>query len=73
MKQIARGVAEVYGSYQMEELVTERSSRHEAHIDKLLARIHYEIPSTEAIPLYFDNHHVEHVSTSNRAFDSNVY
>ena len=62
MKEIARGVAEANGSYEMEVLVWERRRRHEDHLDQLLARIHYEIPSIESIPLYFDNHHVEHVS-----------
>jgi len=60
----------VNGSYEMNELVIQRSSSHEARIEKLLAQIHYNITSTESMPLYFDNHHVEHVSNS--AFDSNV-
>jgi len=53
----------------MDELVKERTARHEAHLDQLLARIHYEIPSTESMLLYFDNDHVEHVSDV--AYDGN--
>jgi len=55
----------------MEALVTERSDRHEAHLDQLLARIHYEIPTTESMLLYFDNDHVEHVSDG--AFDGRCH
>jgi len=63
VKQLARGVEEVVGAFEMEQLVTERSNRHEAHLDQLLARVDYEIPSVEMVSLYFDDNHVEHVSS----------
>ena len=63
VKQLARGVEEVVGAFEMEQLVTERSNRHEAHLEQLLARVDYEIPSVEMVSLYFDDNHVEHVSS----------
>lgn len=65
MKELARGTADVdwYSAADVAELTTERTVRHEAHLDQLLARIRYEIPSVESMDLYFDNDHVEHVSS----------
>jgi len=41
----------------------ERITHIEAHLNQLLTRIRYEIPSVESMSLYFDNDHVEHVSS----------
>ncbi|KAH7100229.1 hypothetical protein BKA62DRAFT_771732 [Auriculariales sp. MPI-PUGE-AT-0066] len=62
VKQVARGVKEMVsaGSSEIYELIDERTSRHESYLESILDKIKYEIPSTDALFVYFESDHLEH-------------